>query len=187
MPRISGTTPISTGSVENPLLDKVVDEIVNELRSDRDLGWPIVIETAIPRSSAKTITVIWDKWQPFTDEFRIQAVLKGIEKADGQDAIAQVAAVEALTIPEARDAGRLPFMILPLRRKDDPVTEEDCRSAMIRMGGSVLEDPRRPELRFPSEVMAEMCREALIQSLPGSENVWSIAYDGPPAAYRNVS
>ncbi len=182
MPRISGTADVGVRHALQPL----VDELIEELRSPKDFGWPLVIETPIPRSSSKTLTVIWDKWQPYADEFRIDTALQAFGVVDGPAALDQIGLVESLTVPEARDAGMLPFRVVPLVRRDDPVTDADCRQAMIKLGASTLEDPLRPDFRFPTERMAEACRQALIEALPKSDNVWSVAVEGPTLAHRDA-
>ena len=182
MPRISGTADVGAHYALKPL----VDELAEELRSPKEFGWPLVIETPIPRSASKTLTVIWDTWQPYTDEFRIDTALEAYRQVEGPAALEQVALVEALTVPEARDAGRLPFRVEPFVRRDDLVTVDDCRKAMIDLGASTLENPERPEFRFPTEQMAKACQEALIKALPRSDNVWTVVFEGSVPAHRDA-
>jgi hypothetical protein len=80
-----------------------------------------------------------------------------------------------LTVPEAQEAGLLPFHIIPAIRKGDAVTAEQCREAMVAQGASLLADPDKPQLRFATQDEAEACMRRLAQQLPGSEQVWVIA------------
>lgn len=159
--------------------DPLVVELARELQQPKKYGWPLIIETRIPRSHSRSVAVIWDKWHPYTDEFRIETVLRAIEKYAGDDALASIGSVEALTIPEAREAGLLPVKIFVRIPPDSQVEPALCRQAMIDCGASTLENNAHPELRFPNEEMAEACRQQLLQDVPGSDPVWMFAYDGP--------
>lgn len=79
-----------------------------------------------------------------------------------------------LTYPEAYASGLFPFQIIPAWRSIDPISQEQCREAMISEGASKLIDPARPVLRFATEEEAEACLRRLVESLPGSEQVWQI-------------
>jgi hypothetical protein len=180
MPRVAGSAEVVLNHEPNSL----VDELVGELRTPRKFGQPLVIETPLPRSTARAMTVVWDKWHPYTDDYRIETVLRAIEVLGGQSALQEAAVVEALTVPEARDAGRLPYRIIAGFPRASQVDEAACRQAMIDCGASTLESARYPELRFPNESMAEDARQHLTNVVPGSEPVWMLAYDGrtPPDA-----
>ena len=79
-----------------------------------------------------------------------------------------------LTFPEAYEAGMLPFQVIPLLRKGDLVSAEDCLKAMLDEGASPIFPGGKPELRFASEREAEESIERLVKRLPGSEPVWAV-------------
>ena len=67
--------------------------------------------------------------------------------------------------------------ILALLRKDDPVSWEACRDAMLAEGASLLFGSKNPELRFATEEEAEAARQRLIVAVPGSDEVWVVTRD----------
>jgi hypothetical protein len=72
----------------------------------------------------------------------------------------------------------LPFQVTTALRKNDLVTLEQCREAMIAEGASLLSDPRKPELRFATADQADEGVRRLVARLPESEPVWIVMKDG---------
>jgi hypothetical protein len=68
----------------------------------------------------------------------------------------------------------LPFQVIPLLRKGDPVSAEDCLKAMLEEGASKLFPDGTPELRFASQSEAKKSTERLVMRLPRSEPVWAV-------------
>jgi hypothetical protein len=71
----------------------------------------------------------------------------------------------------------LPYRVLALLRKGDPVSWEACREAMLVEGASILFGSKSPELRFATEEEAEAARQRLIVAVPGSDEVWAVTRD----------
>jgi hypothetical protein len=156
----------------------LLSDLVKELKNARETGQPLIEEQVFPKTNAVRVTVIWDKWEPVPDEDRFHTILQAYEEVEGKAFRARIALAIGLTVPEAAEAGLLPFQITTALRRDDPVTVEQCREAMMVQGASVLLDPEKPQLRFATEEEAEACRQRLIRQLPGSEPVWVIAQEG---------
>lgn len=150
-------------------------ELEKELKNARTAGQPLIEEQVFPKTNAVRVTVIWDKWEPVSDEDRYQTILQAYEEVEGKAFRDRIALALGLTVSEAVETGLLPFQITAALRRDDPVTREQCREAMIAQGASVLLDSEIPQLRFATEEEAEACRQRLIGQLPGSEPVWMIA------------
>ena len=122
-----------------------------------------------------SISVFWDKWDPVPHEERAEIILRAYEKAEGKDVRERLALAVGLTFPEAFEAGMLHFQVIPLLRKGDPVSAEDCYQAMVDEGASQLFPDGKPELRFATEEEAKASIQRLVKRLPGSEPVWAIA------------
>ncbi len=149
-------------------------ELASELKSAREGGQPRIEEQHFPKTGAVRVTVLWDKWAPLPDEERSVVILRAYEQVEGEEFRDRIALAIGLTIPEAYESGMLPFRLLPVVRKGDPVTPEECARAMVGEGASILFDPNNPQLRLATGEEAEACRKRLVQALPGSEPVWVI-------------
>lgn len=152
---------------------ELVAELAEELRSNRLFGQPVIREQHFPKTHAVSIQVIWDQWEPIADEERLATILEAYEQVESKEFRDRIALAIGLTVPEAHEAGLLPVKVTTMLRKSDPVTQEECRAAMIEMGGSVLSNPQHPELRFATLEEADQAIQHLIERLPGSEPVWN--------------
>jgi hypothetical protein len=72
--------------------------------------------------------------------------------------------------------------IITALRRDDKVTLDECRRAMLEEGASRLFGANNPQLRFATLEQAESARKRLIQKLPTSEQVWLITQDVDPVS-----
>jgi hypothetical protein len=150
--------------------------LADELKNNRESGQPIIYEAELPNDKLR-VTVVWDIWDRLPLEDRTEIILEAYGRAEGRGAAEQVALASGLTVPEAYSAGMLPFQIITALRRDDPVTSEQCREAMIEEGASTLLGSDKPLLRFATLEEAERARMRLSQRLPNSEPVWVIAQD----------
>lgn len=155
--------------------DDLVHLLAKEIHEDRESGQPIIDEEEFPSGKIR-VRVYWDKWNEIPDEDRVAVILRSYEKAESASYRDRIALAVGLTVPEARTEGLLPFEVVPLCRRDDPVTLEQCRQAMIEDGASILA-PNSPQLRFATLDEAEAARRRLGQRLPGSEPVWTVVQD----------
>ena len=164
-----------------PAKGGLADRLAAELKTGRDFGQPLIYEHEFG-TDRLNVNVVWDAWAGDDSEKRTRVILDAYEIAEGKDYRDRVVLASGLTVPEAHNAGMLPYQIIPGLRKTDPVSPDDIRRAMTDEGASVLTRPDSPQLRFATEAEAEACRRRLIARLPASEPVWIIlretaAYD----------
>ena len=164
-----------------PRSAELVSQLVAELKANNPSGQPIIEEERFPKTGAIRATVIWDQWEDVDDEDRMATILQAYEQVEGEPFRDRIALAIGLTVPEAHDLGRLPFEIVPLVRRDDRVTLDECRDAMIAEGASLLPSPESPRLRFPTEEEAQECVRRLAKQLPGSDAVWMVQREAVPA------
>lgn len=158
----------------HPRYPDLVTELADELRANRPFGQPVIHEQRFPRTDAIRITAIWDKWESVIDEDRVATIMQAYENVEGGDFRDRLALAIGLTVPEAHEAGLLPVQIVTALRESDPVTADQCRDAMIKLGASVLADPNQPVLRFATTEEADQCVLKLVEDLPGSKPVWVV-------------
>jgi hypothetical protein len=154
-------------------MQTMAEELANELKHSRESGQPVIEEQEFSTGNVRVL-VLWDKWDHLSLEDRTAIILRAYELAEESDSRRRIALATGLTFPEAHAAGMLPFRIVPLVRKTDSVTLEQCVEAMIDEGASKLEDPERPPLRFSTEEEANASLRRLATRLPESEPVWAI-------------
>ena len=150
----------------------LVDRLVVELRSAHESGQPLIYEEEFP-TGKRRLSVLWDAWDRSPPEDRTEIILRAYVEALGPDFRSSIALASGLTFPEAYAAGMLPFEVYPARRRDDLVTLEQCKTAMIMEGASTLIDPDRPQLRFATLGEAEDAQRRLGARLPNSEAIWT--------------
>jgi hypothetical protein len=169
---------IKTGIEDRPRPVSVAlsDQLAQELRNGRESGQPIIYEQQFPTGSLR-ITVVWDAWEDYSLDQRTDIILRAYEKAEGTAYRDRIALASGLTAPEAHAAGMLPVQIIPALRREDKVTIDDCRKAMIEEGASTLFGNDRLQLRFATTDEAEAARLRLAKRLPESEQVWLITQD----------
>jgi len=151
----------------------LVERLVDELKSDRQSGQPVIEEEEFPTRKLR-VNVIWDEWDRVPLEDRTATILRAYEQAEGREYRDRIALASGLTAPEAHAAGMLPFQVFAAVRKSDPVTIDQCHKALIEEGASILFGEDKPQLRFSSEEEAEAARKRLAERLPNSEPVWVI-------------
>ena len=151
----------------------LVERLVDELRSDRQSGQPLIEEEEFPTKKLR-VNVIWDEWDRVPLEDRTATILRAYEQAEGREYRDRVALASGLTVPEAHAAGMLPYQVIAAVRKGDAVTIDQCRQALIEEGASILFGENNPQLRLSTEEEAEAARKRLAERLPDSEPVWVI-------------
>ena len=151
----------------------LVERLADELKSNRQSGQPMIEEEEF-ESKKLRVNVIWDEWDRVPLEDRTATILGAYEAAEGRALRDRIALVSGLTVPEAYAAGMLPYQVTAAVRKNDPVSIDQCREALIEEGASVLFGPDYPQLRFPTEEQAEAAQKRLSERLPNSEEVWLV-------------
>jgi hypothetical protein len=151
----------------------LAEKLAAELKSDRECGQPLIYEREY-RTGKAYVTVIWDAWDRVPLQERSATILRAYEMVEGAASRDRIALASGLTVPEAHAAGMLPYQIIPALRKNDPLTFEQAREALLEEGASTLVNPQALQLRFATEEEAEACRQRLIRRFPGSDEVWLI-------------
>lgn len=159
-----------------PTSGDLVSRLADELNSDRETGQPLIYEQEFAAERIR-VTVIWDEWDRLSMEGRTSIILEAYAQSEGPNYRERIALASGLTVPEAEAVGMLRFQIITALRKDDAVTIEDCRQAMIDVGASTLIDPDQPQLRFATQEEAEIALKELAKRLPNSEPVWVITQE----------
>jgi hypothetical protein len=168
--------PRKRKGVEEPprhTVARLVDRLVDELKSDRPSGQPLIEEQAFPTGKLR-VNVLWDEWQAVSLEDRTATILRAYEQAEGREYRDRIALASGLTMTEAHAAGMLPYQVIAAVRTSDPVTVDQCRQALIEEGASTLFGADAPQLRFATAEEAEAARKNLTARLPGSDPVWVI-------------
>lgn len=155
---------------------RLAQELANELRSSRDFGQPWVDERRLDNGLTR-VSVLWDYWDAISFEERTRVILDAYRLVEGGDFVKTIVLASGLTFPEAFASGMLPYQIISARRRNDPVTVNELREAMVAQGASTLMNRDFPQLRFSSLADAEACLQRMIQHLPTSEQVWQITQD----------
>ena len=151
----------------------LVQRLADELTTQRASGQPLIEEEEFPTKKLR-VNVIWDEWDRIPHEVRTSTILDAYEQVEGRDYRDRIALASGLTVPEAHAAGMLPYQVFPAVRKNDAVTIDQCRQALVDEGASVLFGETNPQLRFTTEEDAEAARKHLSANLPNSEQIWVI-------------
>jgi hypothetical protein len=151
----------------------LVERLVDELKSERPSGQPIIEEEEFPTKKLR-VNVIWDEWDRVSLEDRTATILRAYQQAEGREYGNRIALASGLTVPEAHAAGMLPYQVIAAVRKGDSVTREECRKTLIEEGASILFGEEQPQLRFATEEEAEAAQKRLAKRLPNSDEIWVI-------------
>ncbi len=163
------------GSEELPrrTVGNLVERLVDELKSDRQSGQPLIDEEEFPTGKLR-VNVVWDEWDRVPLEDRTATILRAYDEAEGRDYRDRIALASGLTVPEAHAAGMLPYQVIAALRRGDAVTMDQCKDALIEEGASALFGEDNPQLRFATQEEAEAARRRLAERLPNSEPVWVV-------------
>src|SRR5262249_49233519 len=118
----------------------LVEKLVDELNNNHESGQPFIYEQEYSTGKIRAL-VMWDEWKELPLEERTATILAAYEQAEGKDYRTKIALASGLTIPEAAAAGMLPYLIVPILRKSDPVAFEQCQQAMLEEGATKLSKP----------------------------------------------
>jgi hypothetical protein len=156
----------------------LVEELTAELKGGREFGQPVVEVDTYQRTNVVLVTVIWDKFGPLSDGQRSAVIVDAYTRAFGPPGPDNTVFAVGWTMDEAVDAGKFPFMIVPLLRASDPVDRGQIRDVAIEFGGTPTPGSDFPAvLRFTTREDAEICRAKLVERLPGSDPIWTITQE----------
>ena len=124
------------------------------------------------------VTVTWDEFASLSDGQRSAVIVDAFTRAFGPPGSDNTVFAVGMTMAEAVDAGKFPYMIIPLLRAADLVTREQVRDVAVAFGGTPTPESDFPAvLRFATRDDAESCRAKLIERLPGSDPIWTITQE----------
>ncbi len=154
----------------------LIGDLTAELRSTREVGQPTINEEEFDTGAVR-VNVFWDRWEEVPPDERGAQIIAAYRTVMGDGFVNKIGLLGGYTFPEAVALGLLPYQVIPLVRKSDPVTVEQCHRAMLGAGASTLFPGGKTQLRFATLEQAEVGRNNLIKSLPESEPVWTIVKD----------
>lgn len=147
----------------------MVSQLVEELKTPRESGQPLILEDHRHDANGPLrVYVIWDRFENVSDDQRTETILRAYETFDSDYSRDRFGLVTGLTVEEAADVGLLPFQVIPMRKRDDRLSIEDCREAIAKLGASAG-DIDRMKLRFHTVEEAQTAMDALRTILPGSQ------------------
>jgi hypothetical protein len=152
-----------------PQSNRLLADLVGELRSSKPFGQPIILEDRSPETNSIRVQVVWDRWEGCPPEVRSKLIQDAYKDVFGEETAEQITLCLGMTVPEAAAMGLLPYKVEPVRRKGELPADEQFRQAMLEAGASVLSDPHRPQLRFATLDDAEATQEYLERALPNSK------------------
>lgn len=164
----------------------LAEKLAAELESDREYGQPFIYEQKYQTGKLR-VSVIWDDWRRLSLPERSATILKAYELAEGPETRDRIALASGLTVPEAHEAGLLPYEVIAAVRKGDPIQRHEVPNALRREGASLLFHPTWPRLFFATEEEAEAARKRLSERYPGTDEVWIINREITPQDYATAS
>jgi len=132
------------------------DELVAELNAPQSSGQPVVEIRKMSRDGLRHVHVIWDKWDGCPPERRASIIRDAFIAAKGAEYEKSIAITIAATVPEAQDAGLLPFEVKPSRRSTyDLTARHKAYQVLLDEGASPLGTAWHPLLAFANPEQAE--------------------------------
>ncbi len=153
----------------------LVADLAQEIQTPRAMGQPIILEDGNLSGESLRVQVVWDRWEEVPGELRSPIILDAYATALGDGYRQRIKLALGITVLEAVEVGLLPFQVIAARRRDEELSLEEYRKAMIDAGASLLFGESRPQLRFASLEDAEAAIEHLQHVLPNSR--WIIAQE----------
>jgi hypothetical protein len=168
MPIIETTSPSG-----DPMERELYEELVAELRCPRAHGQPLIEIKQMKRDGLKHVYVIWDKWRECPPETRASIIRDAFAEVRGAEYEKSIAITIAATVPEAGEAGLLPYQVKPYGwwKLTKPESDE-VRTALLNEGASTLSETGLPMLRFATMPQAEEAVRKLKLALPKYE--WDV-------------
>jgi hypothetical protein len=160
------------------LREEIVSAIANELRSAPALGGPLVYETEIPQTGTYHVFVVWQRWRDVPSEYRSSIILDAYQRVDPSMA-SHITIATGITMEEAIELGLLPYQVVAMRKKGDPVPEERLTKALLDEGA--VETAAGVQLRFPTKELADQAYMHLVDKVPGP--YWAVEHTIPSGHY----
>lgn len=165
--------PATTG----PELEKLVDDLVGELRDPKPIGQPIVLEDHTPETDSIRINVVWDRWEECPREARSTIILDAYRRFFDKETFQQITLTLGTTVPEAVALGLLPFKIVAARQRAQLPLTPEYRQAMLDVGAVIPLESDDLQLRCATLEDAELTVAHLKEAVQHSR--WSIIEQVP--------
>jgi hypothetical protein len=138
---------------------------------------PFIVEDRVPQTRSRHVTVIWNAWKNLPRDVRSRIILDAYQSSNRLHGDTVRVAL-GLTQQEAFDRGYLPFQIVPMIRKSDPVSPGEIRKALASIGGIHVKVDSARQVRFPSQSHAEEAYRRLAEKIHGP--YWAITQEIAP-------
>jgi hypothetical protein len=166
---------IVTPSPPSPKHDAFVKKLVQEFAATSTNVQPLILEERIRATGSRHVRVIWDRWKEIADEERGAIILDAYTQAEGSDAAGEVTIADGVTPREALALGLLPYKVVPVRKKNDPLKPEAYQAALSEEAGQTLLGAKGRELRYARLEDAEEALRRLQAALPRSS--WAVVQE----------
>ena len=131
-------------------------ELIHEIRSPREKGQPFIEVRNMSRGGLRHVYVIWDRWDECRPEVRAAIIRDAFAAVKGPEYEKSIAVTVAATVPEAVEAGLLPYEVTPFGwNRGAKAQAEEVRQIMLEEGASPLRDRVLPILAFGSQDQGE--------------------------------
>lgn len=152
---------------------ELLESLVKELLAPRASGQPVVEIRQMSRGGLRHIHVIWDSWDDVPPERRASIIREAFTEVKGAEYEKSIAITIAATVPEAVDAGLLPFGVKPFGWHGlDKDARSRVRQALLDEGGSELTPGWVPDLRFAGMDAAREAVQRLKHAAPDFD--WNV-------------
>jgi hypothetical protein len=159
---------IRSARAPSPKHESLVKRLVQEFDPGASGLQPLILEERIPATNSRHVHVIWHRWKELADEQRAAVIVDAYTQAEGPEAAAEITVADGVTPQEALALGLLPYKVVPVRKRDDPVSSEAYQAALAREARHTLLGPKARELRYARLEDAEQAKRRLEEALPGS-------------------
>lgn len=162
--------PISTGKVPPPALVAALAARLQQTPASPDT--PLTVVNHIPQTNSAHVLVIWNKWKDLAIPQRARVIADAFKAAFPQESTV-VRLPLGLTPGEALSQGHLRYLIIPLVRKADRVTEKQLEDAMDSAGGILMRIGSERRLRFATRAQAEEAYRRLLKKI--NKPIWTLS------------
>jgi hypothetical protein len=155
--------------------DAFVKKLVQEFTSSSANVQPLILEEEIPSTNSRHVHVVWDRWKELEDEQRSAVISDAYTEAEGPEAAKAITIADGLTPQEAYALGLLSFKVVPVRKKNDPISFDAYEQAKAKEARRTLRGTKSKELRYARLEDAQQAFERLQAVLPHSS--WAVVQE----------
>jgi hypothetical protein len=154
----------------------LLDQLIEKLSEHTSVYQPYFIEHAIKQTKTLHVTVIWDAWKRLSADARSRLVLDAYERT-GKFPVLKITVALGLTPVDAKNLGLLPFSVVPVVRKTDPIKPRELMAAIRELPiGFRFESADRVQVKFPNQDEANEAFEFLSEKVGGNA-YWALTQE----------